>query len=155
MPELNTAPASFKVDLAMLVDLEARWENLRASRTTAGPATLQALQGNQRAYELFHARLVAYNKRYAPPHIPEVLINTPLRLNQWCTKMGALFAELSAAVPFPDHLMEKAYRLADGIATRQGRDRAPRPTPTTERAAGQELVGLATWCATLVRADAA
>jgi hypothetical protein len=155
MPKSDADRASGFVELAVLVDLEARWENVRASRKLAGPSTLQELQGNQRAYEVFHAKLVAYNKRYAPPHIPELMVNTPLRLELWCKKMGALFAKLDGGVPFPAHLLEKAYRLADGIATRQGRDRAARPMPAGVRLATQELHGLATWCAELARADAA
>jgi hypothetical protein len=153
MPESNATRASCSVDLAVLVDLEARWENLRASRTSAGPSTIQELQGKQRAYEAFHAKLVAYNKRCAPPHITTLLVNTRVQLEHWCKKMGALFAEVSG-VPFPAHLLEKAYRLADGIATRQGRDRAARPTPAGMRSATQELDGLAMWCAELARADA-
>jgi hypothetical protein len=155
MPESAINRASCGVELAVLVDLEARWENLRASRKSAGPSTLQELQSNQQAYEVFHAKMVAYNKRYAPPHIPELLVNTPLRLELWCKKMGALFAELDGGVPFPAHLLEKAYRLADGIATRLSRDRAARPPPEGVRSATQELDGLATWCAELARADAA
>jgi hypothetical protein len=155
MPESDADRASASVQLALLVDLEARWQNLRACRASAGPSTLLELQGNQRAYELFHAKLVAYNKRYAPPHIPELLVNTPLRLELWCKKMGTLFAELDAKVPFPAHLLEKAYRLADGIALRQGRDTAARPAPDAERSATTELAGLATWCAAISRADAA
>ncbi len=139
----------------MLVELEARWENLRAGRLSAGPSTLQELQANQRTYEVFHAKLVAYNKRYAPVHIPELLLNNPARLGPWCKKMAGLFAELNDAVPFPTHLLEKAYRLADGIASRKGRERVVRPTAAGVRSAAAELDGLAAWCMELARADAA
>src|SRR5437763_12172973 len=109
MPESNAARAGCGAELAVLVDLEARWDNLRASRSSAGPCTLQELQGNQRAYELFHAKLVAYNKRYAPPHVAELLVNTPVRLELWCKKMAALFADLDGGVPYPAHLLSTAY----------------------------------------------
>jgi hypothetical protein len=155
MPASDIDRASCRVELAVLVDLEARWENLRASRALAGAFTLLDLQGNQRAYEVFHAKLVAYNKRFAPPHIPELLVNTALRLELWCKKMGTLFAELEGRVPFPAHLLEKAYRLADAVAVRKGRDRAVPPMPSGPRSAAQELDSLAAWCAEVARTDAA
>ena len=131
-----------------------RWENLRACRKSSGPATLQELQGNQRAYEVFHAKLVAYNKQYAPPHVPELLLNTPLRLGPWCKKMAALLAEIDGGVPFPAHLLEKAYRLADGIAAKQGQECAARPTPAGPRSPARELDDLAAWCAERLRVAA-
>ena len=106
MPESDVPRASRSAELAVLLDLEASWENLRASRTSAGLSTIQELKGNQRAYEAFRARLVAYNKRYAPPHIPELPLNNPARLGPWCKKMSALFAELDDGVPFPANLRE-------------------------------------------------
>jgi hypothetical protein len=155
MPESAVPDAIRCAELAVLVDLEARWENVRASRTSAGPSTLQELQGKQRSYEVFHAKLVAYNKRYTPLHIPELLLNNPARLGPWCKTMGALFAELDNAVPFPAHLLEKVYRLADGIASRKGSDCAARPTPAGVRSAARELDDLAAWCAELAGAAAA
>jgi hypothetical protein len=142
-------------DLAVLVELEAHWENLRASRTSARPSSLQELQGNQRAYETFHAKLVAYNKRHAPAHLPERLINTAVRLEQWCDKMSALFTELADGVAFPTQLLEKAYRLADRIATRKKCNCAARPASGGTRSAARELEVLAKWCAELPDAAAA
>jgi hypothetical protein len=154
MPESDVPRASRSAELAVLLDLEASWENLRASRTSAGLSTLPELKGNQRAYEVFHAKLVAYNKRYAPPHIAELLLNTPARLGPWCKKVSALFAELDDGVPFPANLLEKAYRLADGIASKKGWNRPGRPTPAGVRSAARELDDLAAWCAELGRASA-
>src|SRR5437763_13273146 len=57
MLEADVRRSSRCAELAVLVDLEARWENLRACRKSSGPSTLQELQGNQRAYEVFHAKL--------------------------------------------------------------------------------------------------
>ena len=85
MPEDAYAPAG-SLDLAqaaalsLLVDLEARWENLR--KLNLGHS-LQALQARQKAYDAFHAKLVAYNRRYTPMHVPELLLNSPLRLALW------------------------------------------------------------------------
>jgi hypothetical protein len=78
MPEYAYTPAA-PLDLAqaselsLLVDLEARWENLRK---VAPGYSLQDLQARQKAYDAFHAKLVAYNRRYTPPHVPELLLNT-------------------------------------------------------------------------------
>src|SRR5947209_13482972 len=104
MSESQANPASRYHELAVLVELEARWENLRAQRISARPSSLQELQSYQRAYELFHAKLVAYNKRYTPRHIPELLINTSVRLEQWCKSLSGLFSTLDGQVPFPAHL---------------------------------------------------
>jgi hypothetical protein len=146
MSEVEAQPPSRRAELAVLVDLEARWENLRASHPSAKPSSLHELQANQRAYELFHAKLVAYNKRYVPRHIPELLINSSVRLEQWCKQLSAVFAALDGHGPFPAHLLEKAYRLADSIATRNKRACASRPGPTEVRSAARELEMLAAWC---------
>jgi hypothetical protein len=140
--------------LAVLVDLEARWENLRASRAPAKASTLRELQGIQRAYENFHGKLVVYNRRYTPAHIPELLINTSIRLEQWCKQMSALFGALAEGVAFPTHLLEKAYRLADGVATRRNCNRAVRPASGGARSAAREFDMLAAWCSDLRNAGA-
>ena len=57
-------------ELSLLVDLEARWENLRQT----SPGDLQDLHGRQKAYDAFHTKLVAYNKQYRPAHVPELLL---------------------------------------------------------------------------------
>jgi hypothetical protein len=155
MSESAAHSPSRSEQLAVLVDLEARWENLRASRASSKPASLLELQGFQHAYEIFHGKLVAYNRRYTPVHIPELLINTSVRLEQWCKQMSALFGALGEEVAFPTHLLEKAYRLADGIATRQNCERAIRPAPGGARFAARELEMLAAWCSDLRDTDAA
>lgn len=142
-------------ELAVLVELEARWENLRASRSAGRPSSLPELQTNQRAYEAFHGKLVAYNRSHAPAHVPELLINTAVRLEQWCTRMSALFTELADGAAFPTQLLDKAYRLADGIATRRKCNRAFRPASGGARSAPRELEALAKWCTELPTADAA
>jgi hypothetical protein len=57
-------------ELSLLVDLEARWENLRQT----SPGDLEDLHGRQKAYDTFHTKLVAYNKQYRPAHVPELLL---------------------------------------------------------------------------------
>ena len=89
-PMREIAPANLDLaqaaELAALVELEARWENLRKppSRTSEVPSTTQELHGRQKTYEAFRAGLAAYNQRYRPAHIPELLLNTPARLGLWC-----------------------------------------------------------------------
>ena len=65
MPEDAYVPAGSldlaqAAELSLLVDLEARWENLR--KLNLGHS-LQALLERQKAYDAFHAKLVAYNRR--------------------------------------------------------------------------------------------
>jgi hypothetical protein len=85
--------AAQAAELSLLVDLEARWENLR--RTPLQPpeeeTSTEDLQGKQKAYESFRAKLVAYNQRYKPAHVPELLLNTPSRLAKWCRTMLDLY----------------------------------------------------------------
>jgi hypothetical protein len=114
-------------ELAALVNLEARWENLRASRASAKPSSLLELQGNQRAYEIFHAKLIAYNKRQTPVHIPEKLINTAFRLEQW----------------WPTGSQSS------------GTARATRPAFGGPRSVARELEMLAGWCSDLRNTNAA
>ena len=139
------------VELALLVDLEACWENLRL--TTGGdPApgtTLSDLQGRQKAYDAYRARLVAYNSRYSPAHVPELLLNTPSRLGAWCRKMRDLYlrVEHDPKVHCPAHLLEKAYRRADRIGVRLNRGPIHRaPPPAGIRDAVEQLEALFRWC---------
>jgi hypothetical protein len=153
MSELISAadPTARAVELAVLVDLEARWENLRVypAGTPDPSSTIHELHGKQRAYDLFHTKLVAFNKRFTPAHVPELLLNTPLRLRIWCKKMRDLFAQVEqdARVQCPVHLVEKAYRWADRIAAKKSQARIGRPTaPVNIAAAVRELDDLAHWC---------
>src|SRR5437016_3568506 len=65
--------AAWAKELSSLVDMEARWENLRKapSQDIAGGHGTDDLLVKQKAYEVFHAKLTAYNHRYEPPHTPE------------------------------------------------------------------------------------
>ena len=121
------------LELFHLVDQEACWENLR--RTSAPDPTVAAttadLLSRQRAYEVFRAKLVAYNKRYRPEHVPELLLNTPVRLGKWCRRMRNLCL-LVAQDPqcyCPAALVEKAHRCADRVCLRLNKDPVGRSTP--------------------------
>jgi hypothetical protein len=142
--------------LALLVDLEACWENLRntGSQSSEAHPSLHGLHSKQRAYDAFRAKLVAYNKQFAPAHVPELLLNSPVRLGLWCGAMRDLFirVEHDAQGRCPAYLIEKAYRRADRLADRMGRCRVNRSNPpTTVREAIQELEALRQWCGDLAK----
>ena len=162
MPEMKGAsvrPLDPKqaAELALLVDLEARWENLRKTpfRPSEEGNTTQDLHRKQKAYDTFHAQLVAYNKRYTPGHIPELLLNTPSRLGTWCRTMRDLYliVENDPQGHCPAHLLEKAYRWADHVGIRMNKDRLSRSVPpSTIQAAIRDLEALGQWCDDLARA---
>ena len=144
-------------DLSLLVDLEARWENLRKTplQPPEAESSKQDLQGKQKAYEFFHAKLVAYNKQYTPAHVPEMLLNTPIRLASWCRTMRELYlrVEHDPRGHCPVHLVEKAYRWAERVGARMNRGRISRSTPpSTIGAAIRDLEVLGQWCDDLAKA---
>lgn len=146
----NFDPAQ-ALELSLLVELEARWENLRKtpSQTQEVGSVTQNLVGIQKAYDAFHSKLVAYNKRYTPAHVPELLLNTPARLAMWCRSMRHLYlrVEHDPKVQCPAHLLEKAYRWAERMSVRLNRGRVSRPTPpVTIQTAIQDLEALGQWC---------
>ena len=102
-------------ELSLLVNLEARWENLRIHHptTTSRPNTPAELHLRQKAYEAFSAKLVAYNKGFKPVHVPEQLLNNVRRLGPWCRKMSDLLHQGNSEEQYPSHLLEKAYRWAE------------------------------------------
>jgi hypothetical protein len=154
---LNPAQAA---ELALLVDLEARWENLRKTPSCGHEvgATLRDLHGRQKAYEAFRTRLVTYNQRYSPAHVPELLLNTPSRLGIWCRTMRALFLQVEHDPQghSPVHLLEKAHRWADQIGVRMNKECVNRgEPPDTVQAAIRNLEALGQWCDDLVKAATA
>jgi hypothetical protein len=144
-------------ELAALVELEARWENLRHSPSrqswdAGGRARVANLVAIQNAYASFRVKLVAYNKRYTPAHVPELLLNTPLRLGAWCRAMRALYlrVENDAAGLCPSPLLEKAYRCADRVSVLMKTAPVNRSTPSVSvRQAIEDLDALVAWCAEL------
>jgi hypothetical protein len=136
--------------LLHLVDLEARWENLRDSPLTApGSLSLGELQKKQSAHRLFQDQLATYNRRHVPAHIPELLLNTPARLSKWCQRMRELClrVEQSGQGQCPNNLVDKAYRRADRLAQRLGKAPIPRQaTASTIQDVVSELEKLSKWC---------
>ena len=161
MPDLKKAsgdnldPAQ-AVELALLVDLEARWENLRATslQLLDTPPSTENLKVKQRAYEAFRAKLAEYNKRYVPAHVPELLLNNPVRLGRWCRAMRNLYirVEHDPQVHCPLHLLEKAYRWADHVADKKSMGHISHSVPpSVVGAAIRDLEALGQWCDGLAR----
>src|SRR5262249_6504201 len=142
--------------LTVLLDLEARWENLRAARsgTPQVPSATLDLQVMQTAYAAFRAQLKVYQTRFSPTHATELLLNTPARVGKWCRRARAwqLGAGHPARARCPVHVVEKAYRWADRLAGKRGTERASRATPPgTTEAVIRDLEVLAAWCDALTQ----
>ena len=149
-------PFAQAIELSLLVDLEARWENLRIFQPDAAgmPSTLKELHQKQKAYEAFHAKLVIYNKAYKPAHVAELLLNNAARLGKWCWRMRDLVRQVQndPRAHCPTDLLAKAYRWADRVAARMKKEHIARPMPSvTISAAIQDLEELARWCDSLSR----
>jgi lysozyme family protein len=149
-------PIAHAIELFLLVDSEARWENLRVSKpgATRTPPTLKELQQKQKAHEAFIARLGIYNKAYKPAHVAELMLNNASRLGRWCRRMRDLIQQIQPdpQVPCPTHLLAKAYRWADCVADRMKQERITRPAKSlTIPATIQELEELNGWCDNLSR----
>ena len=146
--EIGAAQAA---ELIVLLDLEARWENLRAARqgTPRVSSIAQDLRGMQKAYDAFRVQLKAYQARFSPTHASELLLNTPARLGGWCRQVRELYLRAGQAAQAHSavHLLEKAYRWADRLAGRRGKDRVSRATPPgPAEAVFRDLEALAAWC---------
>jgi hypothetical protein len=132
--------------LAEVMDLEARWENLRAGGPE--PSTID-LQHRQRAYEAFRARLAAYTSRYKTLRVPELTPNGPDRLGAWYKTVRAVLCRAEPGTAYPAHVIDKAYRLADRLAARLNHPAVARGTADGIEAAVRELDGLVQWCEAL------
>jgi hypothetical protein len=156
MPGICNAPGGNldpgqSVELTRLVDLEARWENLRSTSLRPPDAlpTTESLNVMQKAYEAFRVSLAEYNKRYMPAHVPELLLNNPVRLGRWCRAMRNLYmgVEHDPRVHCPHHLLGKAYRWADRVADKKSMEHVSRSTsPASVQAAIRDLEALGQWC---------
>lgn len=139
-------------ELAVVVELEARWENLRTpgQKPIQAPHSIQDLQAKQKAYEAFRVKLAAYNKKFTPAHIPELLLNTSLRLAAWCRGIRKLYLQIenNPQGHNPTHLLEKAYRWADLVAGKEHKTPITRAAPPASlTAAIADLDAIGKWCA--------
>jgi hypothetical protein len=156
MPELRAVAeeaigAAQAAELIVLLDLEARWENLRAARqeTPRVSSIARDLLVMQKAYDAFRVQLKAYQASFSPTHVSELLLNTPARLGSWCRQVRDLHLRAGQPGPAhsPVHLLEKAYRWADRLAGKRGKDRVSRATPPgPAEAVFRDLEAIAAWC---------
>ena len=109
-------------ELSLLLELEACWENLRKTpeRPQGAASNTQDLAAIQKAYDAFRRNLTAYNRRYAPAHASERLLNTPPRLAAWCRAMQQVYVRVrdDHQAQCPVQLLEKTYRWADRVSLR-------------------------------------
>lgn len=142
MPDVRDALPQ-AVELAQLIELEARWENLPHASTNS----TRELAEKQNAYEAYRSRRAAYNGLYRS-HEPKALINTPARLGGWLHAVRDVYARAEAdpRCPCPVHLMEKARRCAGRLALRLKAEPPALAPPLTVRAAIEGLETLARWC---------
>ena len=138
-------------ELALLVELEACWENLRKTpeRPQGAASSTQDLAVIQKAYDSFRIKLAAYNRQYTPAHASARLLNTPPRLAAWCRAMQQVYVRIKDDhhAQCPVHLLEKTYRWADRVSLRLKTDRIARATqPTTIGDALEHLEAVARWC---------
>jgi hypothetical protein len=156
MPQLTEVPVgnlsrAQATELSRLVDLEACWENLRANGSphTNAATAMKDLTVKQKAYDAFRISLAAYNKRFTPAHVPELLLNKPSRLGNWCRRMRDLFRQVedNPQGQCPTHLLAKAQRLANQLAARLNTTYAPgAESPVTTGGVIRELETMMRWC---------
>jgi hypothetical protein len=138
-------------ELARVIDLEARWENIRADRAgvMTGHGTLD-LQNRQRTYEAFRSRLAAYTARYRSTRVPELTPNGLDRLGAWCRTVRAVLRRaehVAAAGDCPVYVVAKAHRMADQIAIRLNKKPVGQGSPPDDIAGAiRELDALIAWC---------
>ena len=125
--------------LVRVIDLQARWECQLAD--ASGGGSVPDLQARQKAYEAYRARRAEYDARYGAGAVPETSAGTPDRLAGWCRAVATVVRRAGGAV-LPA-AVEKAYRLADRVAGRQGAEPVRRG-PGGDAAGALDAV--AGWC---------
>jgi hypothetical protein len=104
----------------------------------------------QRTFEAFRAGLAAYAARYGADPVPERTPTTADHLAAWCRLARAV---VRRADPWPGgggpaQVAARAYRLADGLAGRLGREPVARSAGATTRdAVLATLEAVGAWCA--------
>jgi hypothetical protein len=134
-------------DLARVIDLQARWENLRVHPTRpAAEFSVADLHNRQKAYEAFRVRMEAYSARYRAARVAEPTLNTAGRVGAWCRVVAAVFRQAGPSGECPAEAVAKAYRLADAIAARLEREPVGRESPESITDAIRALDALGRWC---------
>jgi len=129
--EAETLPPEQAAALVRILNLQARWDGLLAVKAKE----VTALHAKQKANDAFRAALRDYTEKYSTARVPEPSHVMPDRMAMWCRTLRALF--LKAEGVDPTEVMDRAYRLADRIAARAGKD-------PVDRQSG--LDGVIAWC---------
>ena len=137
-------------DLINVLNLQAKWECVLGTPVGADVASSTTnLQDRQRQYEAFRIQMAAYVDRYKTTYVPDMTLNTPDRFGRWCRTVRAVCgrAEQVAGSVCPDHVVEKAYRVADRIAGTLSKDPVGRgAAPDSIGAAIRDLDAVIVWC---------
>ncbi|HEY3787517.1 MAG TPA: hypothetical protein VGL71_01625 [Urbifossiella sp.] len=144
-------PPAQAIGLARVIDLQARWENLRdkAGRPASDYTTVD-LHGRQKAYEAFRVVRAEYASRYRAAEVPETTLNTAERVSAWCRAVRAVFLRAESG-DCPAAALEKAYRMADRIAVRVKADPVTRESLGNLADAIRALDSLIQWCDALTK----
>ena len=142
----DALPPAQAAGLARLIDLQARWENLRDNPgKPPSEYTAPDLHGRQKAYEAFRAARADYTSRYRAIDVPETSLNTPERVAAWSRAVRAVFRRAEGG-DCPAAAVEKAYRLADRIASRLKRQPVARVALASMGDAVAVLDEVVRWC---------
>jgi hypothetical protein len=134
-------------DLTRVLDLQSRWENMRAEGVDSTPQ----LQSLQKAFEAYRMRLVEYTARHRSDQVPDLSPSGPSRLGAWCRAVRAVCRRAAEGCEHPAHVVSKAQRLADRIAARVSAARVDRQPPPSDMAGViRELDALILWCDRLI-----
>ena len=97
--------------------------------------------------EAYRSRRAAYRGRHEA-HESRLSVHSPARLAAWLRVMRDLFAraEGDPRCPCPVHLVEKARRSAERLASRLKVEPPAVTPPATVRLAIEGLEALAGWC---------
>lgn len=134
-------------ELVRVLDLQARWENMRAgSKTSTGQ-----LHELQKAFEAYRASRAAYTGRGSEDQVPELTPSGPDRLGRWCRTVRAVCRRADPGCGHPAHVLAKVYHLADRIAVRVRTAPPGRGEPPTDMAGAVRQLGeIVAWCDALV-----
>ena len=139
-------PPAQAAALARVIDLQARWENLRDNPgKPASEYTAPDLHGRQKAYEAFRIARAEYTGQFRAIDIPETSLNTPERVSAWCRAVRVVFRRAEAG-DCPAAAVEKAYRMSDRIAARLKRQVIVRGAMANLTDAAAALDAVVEWC---------
>ena len=128
-------------ELAQVLDLQSRWENLRAD----GKDSTAHLQSLQTAFEAYRVRMAAYTAQDRSEPIPELSPTKPGRLGVWCGTVRAVLRRAESG-DCPTHIVAKAHRVADQIAVRLKSKQGGWETPKDMAGAIRQFDMVIAWC---------